>query len=84
MTSARYAEMFCVYCCEPFTPARSNQVTCSKPCQVRTSTWDRWLRETREAAIRGRTGPALPAGGASLAAAVSCYAVQFELEEVAV
>lgn len=63
----------CRYCWARFRPERSASCYCSKPCSARAAAWSTWVRVTREAAAKGRTGPAMPAGGASLLASVSRF-----------
>jgi hypothetical protein len=75
-------QLHCAYCTQAFATRRSNVETCSPECAARHAAWNRWIRVTRQAAIYGRGGPAHPAAGASLTAAVSRYAVQLELKEV--
>jgi endogenous inhibitor of DNA gyrase (YacG/DUF329 family) len=81
---------YCGYCwAEYVEPKASKAYFCSKECRDRNGAWNRWVADSNAAAVSGdvnrpgKAGAALPAGGASLVAAVGRFQLEFELEGVA-
>lgn len=77
---------YCGYCwAEYLEPKAHKAYFCSKECRDRNGAWNRWVADSRSAAVSGdvnkpvKCGPALPAAGATLAAAVAPFQLTLEV-----